>query len=92
MMIEENYHCQQKVPESCPFQRAYRGYSPIAQVDAKCIQDQEPRLRIFGGHPHLSPYKGVVVHNTGFILECPLDRNGSLGLVEEDGIFWAIRQ
>lgn len=76
----------------CSFQRAYRGYSSIAQVDTKCIQDQAPRLRILDGHPHLPPYESVIVHNAGLILECPLHRNGSFSLVEEEGSFRTIRQ
>lgn len=74
------------------FRRTYRGYSSIAQVDAKRIQDQAPRLRILEGHPHLLPYERIIVHNTGFVLKRPLHRNGSFSLVEEEGTFRTIRQ
>lgn len=72
--------------------RTYRGDTAIAKVDAKVIQNQEPRLRIFKGHPHLIPLKRANVHDTRLVLQCPLQRNGAFLLFEKDGILGAIGQ
>lgn len=70
----------------------YSGDSSIAEVDTEAIQDQKPHLGILDGRVRLVPLERTHVHDTCFVLECPLQGNGPFLLAKEDGILRTVRQ